>query len=755
MDTGINPTNDNKYYGFTQNGGGLFISNTAGSSSSNSVGAPNANGGNWITPLAISANGEVFAGYDSLYLLNGSENGWIQLADLGGFADLIEIAPSDNTNMYISVGNILKKTTNSGTSISDVFTFGANIRGIAIHSFNPDIVWVTTASSVQKSVDGGLTFNDISSNLPVGDNYFVINDIVHHSGQPQDPIYLATSIGVYRNVTDGSWTPFLNNLPTTIVNDLEINVIDNSITAATYGRGIWRSSLPNCLTITAKQEFSVDNGTLEEGTVIGLCTGQSLTLQLDVTTGDNPTLTWSGPNGFSNTGTSITLDDLSLNQSGEYAVSINAANTCGAIDFLFSLDLEEALQPTTIDIDVCTNDSANLVASGSTDYKWYAAETGGTELATGSFFATPAVTANTTYYVSGVSSVIVSEATPSPGVNTAADYNFSAGMIFNANDDIIIESFMMSAMSSGERTIQVSDVSGNVVATTTVNIPEGESLVTVNLNVPKGDNHTLAIGSELVELRRTPAGNGVSYPFNSPSDVVSIIGNTFNALDFYYFFYDWNFTSKGGRCESIRTPINVNVTADSPDLSDGDTAYSISGGTPVSFSSGDTIEIDSDVSLELTIPASQYNAAVVWTAPGGQTYTTESISFSNIPVDGDENGDWTVEVTYGSNCGTTSQIINFTINSAVTLGIAENNLDKLRVHPNPADNSLYITNVIDFVNPVITVFDIQGRKLNNIFDAKNVTTKRIELNISSLTKGAYFISIENGQKKLIKKIIKQ
>jgi len=288
-----------------------------------------------------------------------------------------------------------------------------------------------------------------------------------------------------------------------------------------------------------------------------------------------------------------------------------------------------------------------------------------------------------------------------------------------------------------------------------VNIPEGESLVTVNLSVPKGDNHTIAIASELVELRRTPSGNGVSYPFNSPSNVVSIIDNTFNALDFYYFFYDWNFTSKGGRCESIRTPINVNIAADSPDLSDGDTTYSISGGAPVSFSNGDTIEVDSDVTLELTIPASQFNASVVWTAPGGQTYTTDSISFANIPVDGDENGNWTVEVTYGSNCGTASQIIDFTVNSEVTLGIEENDLNTVKVHPNPADNILYITNIVDFVNPVITVFDIQGRRLNNIFNAENVTAKQIELNVSSLTKGAYFISIENGQKKLIKKIIKQ
>ncbi|WP_299260811.1 T9SS type A sorting domain-containing protein [uncultured Aquimarina sp.] len=756
MDTAIDPTNDDKYFGFIQNGGGLYKSITAGSSGSGSVDQPLGSNGNWITPLAIDTNGELYAGYNNLYRLNAFETGWIELANLGNPANQIEIAPSDNTLMYIAVGSILKKTNDSGTTVTDVFTFGGNIRGIAIHNTDPNIVWVTTSSSVQKSIDGGVTFNNISSNLPVTDNYFFLNDIVHHAGQAQDPIYVATSIGVYRSVTDGSWTPFFNNLPTTIVNDLEISVSDNSITAATYGRGIWRSSLPSCLTITAKQQFSVDNGTIEEGSLISLCTGQSITFQLDVQTGDSPTFSWSGPSDFSSTDSSITINDLSLNESGEYLVTINAASTCGAIDYSFSLDIEEALLPMVSDIDVCANDSANLKASGSADYKWYTAATGGTEIATGESYITPAIIAATTYYVSGVSAVIVSEQTSSPDVSTATDYDFSQGMIFNTNDDIVIESFMMSAMSAGDRTIQVADSAGNIVASTTVNIPLGESLVTVNLNVPKGNNNIISVSSDLVSIRRTPSGNGVSYPYTSPSNVVSIIGNTVNAFDFYYFFYDWNFTSKGGRCESIRTPINVNLATDNPDLSDGDTEYSIDGGSAVSFSDGETIEVIQDLDIELTIPASPFNASVVWTAPGGQTYNTDSISFNNIELNGDEDGDWTVEVIFGTNCGAAPQVISFVLDvKSTTLSVDDFDFDTIRVYPNPTKNKLYIDNTVDFLNPTITVFDIRGRKLNNPVDIQRITSKQVELNTSFLTSGAYFIIIENDQKRLVKKMVKE
>jgi len=756
MDTAIDPTNDNKYYGFLQNGGSLHKSIDAGTSNGGNVNQPLDSNGNWVTPLAMNSNGELFAGYDDLYRLNDNENGWVRLASLGSPANQMEIAPSDNTIMYIAVGSTLKKTTDSGTSVADIFTFGGSIRGIAIHNTDPNIVWITTSSGVHKSTDGGISFDNISSNLPTRDRYFFINDIVHQAGGSQDPIYLATSIGVFRSVTNGSWTPFMNNLPTTIVNDLEISTADNSITAATYGRGIWRSSLPSCLTITAKQEFSADNGVLEEGFAVGLCTGQSIELKLDVLTGDNPTFSWIGPNGFSSTNPSVTLSDLTLSQAGEYIATISAANTCGTIDYSFTLDLEEAIEPTASDVNVCADDTAVLTASGSAGFKWYTAASGGVEIATGNSYTTPPITGPTTYYVSGLSAQIVSEQTLSPGVNTSTDYNFSPGMIFNTSDDIIIESFMVSAMEAGERTIQVANDLGSLVASATVNIPAGESLVIVNLNVPKGDNNVISVSSDLVLLRRTPSGNGVSYPYNSPSNVLSITGNTLNAEEFYYFFYDWNFTSKGGRCESVRTAVSINVTTETPDLTDGDSEYSIDGGTAVSFSDGDTISVIENLDIDLTIPASANNASVLWTAPGGQTYSTDTINLTNIALDGSEDGSWTVEITFGTNCGAPSQLINFTLDvQSAILSVEDLDIDTIKMHPNPVNNKLYIDTSFDFVNPTITIADIRGRKLDNFVYVENITSKRIEMNTSALGSGVYFVMIENNKKKVIRKMIKR
>ncbi|HNQ83686.1 MAG TPA: hypothetical protein PKM34_08590, partial [Bacteroidales bacterium] len=56
--------------------------------------------------------------------------------------------------------------------------------------------------------------------------------------------YIGTDVGVYYRDDDiGDWVPFMNGLPAVMVFDLEINESAGVITAATYGRGFWRSEL--------------------------------------------------------------------------------------------------------------------------------------------------------------------------------------------------------------------------------------------------------------------------------------------------------------------------------------------------------------------------------------------------------------------------------------------------------------------------------------------------------------------------------
>jgi chitodextrinase len=249
MDTAIDPNNNSKFYGFIQNGGGLYISNNAGNSLNNSVGAPaaetgvNDGGGNWVTPLVVNSVGEVFSGYKKIYKLNG--NSWVANSTntFGSDVENVIVDPSNNNIMYVSDNAILYKSTDKGVNFSQVYNFPTNIRDIKVHSSNSAIIYAVTGGTgglFYQSNNGGTSFTSVSNGLPaIGKTA-----IAHQAQNALNPLFLGTTLGVYyRDDNNPTWTPFDTNLPNVSVSDLEINYVDNNITAATYGRGVWRASL--------------------------------------------------------------------------------------------------------------------------------------------------------------------------------------------------------------------------------------------------------------------------------------------------------------------------------------------------------------------------------------------------------------------------------------------------------------------------------------------------------------------------------
>lgn len=246
MDTAINPTNQNQYYGFIQNGNSLYISNSAGNSISSSVSSPGGANGNWVTPLIANNSGELFSGFAGLYKLTGSA--WVQqnVDGLGsGNLDEIAVDPSNDDIMYVANGVGLYKSTNRGVNFTNVFnSVNGNITFIEVHSTDSNIVYLVTEGSsgkVLKSTNGGVTFTDFSTGLPsIGKNC-----IVHQGRNTDNPLYVGTTLGVYyRDDSMSSWSPFDTNLPNVSVTDLEINLEDAKLIAATYGRGVWQTDIP-------------------------------------------------------------------------------------------------------------------------------------------------------------------------------------------------------------------------------------------------------------------------------------------------------------------------------------------------------------------------------------------------------------------------------------------------------------------------------------------------------------------------------
>ncbi|WP_297796922.1 thrombospondin type 3 repeat-containing protein [uncultured Eudoraea sp.] len=260
MDYEIDPANSDVIYGFSQFGSILFITNNSGQNIG-AIGAPldgngNSISGEWITPLAINSEGEVYAGFDAVYKLAG--NTWEKVSSniSSDAIDDLEIDPNNSQNIYLAEGNNLYRSQNGGATFILLKGFPADISDIAINGNDSNIVYVTTSIRVgiaqedqpgergiyKVTIDGSTaTEENITYNLPTDQAFF---SIVHQDRDALNPIFVGTSTGVYRlDDTLTEWEDYFTNLPNTGVSDLEISIDDEVIVASTYGRGVWQSPI--------------------------------------------------------------------------------------------------------------------------------------------------------------------------------------------------------------------------------------------------------------------------------------------------------------------------------------------------------------------------------------------------------------------------------------------------------------------------------------------------------------------------------
>ncbi|WP_378183002.1 starch-binding protein [Aquimarina sp. SS2-1] len=239
MDCAVQGNDSNTYYGFIQFGGSLYKTKDRGKTRTYVASGPER--GNWVTPLVSNRNGNLYAGFSSFYKLEGYSFKKQTTFNFGGSnIEHIELDPSDTNIIYIAEGQNLYKSEDSGANWSLVHSFDRFITSVEVHNDNNQIIYATTSGSggrVFRSTDQGNNFSDITGNLP-SEGKFVIR---HHKGTAS--IYLGTYLGVYFKNGDQPWQNYSTNLPNVAVRDLEINLKDQVLLAATYGRGVWKVPL--------------------------------------------------------------------------------------------------------------------------------------------------------------------------------------------------------------------------------------------------------------------------------------------------------------------------------------------------------------------------------------------------------------------------------------------------------------------------------------------------------------------------------
>ncbi len=392
----VNPNDSQIFYGFTQYGGSLNISYDQGTLGSTRVGAPSAetgtndDGGNWITPLTINKEGELYAGYSQLYKLEN--NAWTKVSTgiFGGNFNTLTIDPNDSDYIYVTVNDVLYRSTNKGLSFRRISFSNGTINSIEISKNDSDTVWIVTENGVFKSTnftESSRTFTDITGNLP-SENKLVIK---HHERSNNNTVYLGTTLGVYYINDDlTEWQVFDNGLPNLQIRDLDINEEDSKLYAGTYGRGLFRTDIPSTLPDNDIRLISInglDNPVTCENQVTpeitiknqGTNTITKIIVNYSFSDGTSNSYEWTG-NLNSEEETNILLPEIFSNTVGKETLSIQTtidndtyeSNNSGSIDFIINSNNSSPLIVNTFEdpsdaLNTDTTNNSTMWELGNTD----------------------------------------------------------------------------------------------------------------------------------------------------------------------------------------------------------------------------------------------------------------------------------------------------------------------------------------------------------------------------------------------------
>lgn len=377
FDCFIDWSNDNNMFGELYYGD--IYRSTNGGASFNSIKNNISEDGDWNTPWQQDPLDPqtIYAGYKNVWKSTDFGNNWTAISTFGSNTlKCLAVAYTDPHYIYVSDGNVIRKTTDGGINWSVVSYPLAGVDAItfiAVSHSDPNKIWITRSgysldNKVYRSDDGGATWINLSVGLPG----LPVNCVVNQNGT-NDGIYVGTDAGVYyKDNNNPAWFSYSNGLPNTVIDELEIQYSSGKLRAATYGRGLWESSIFDPASTIPFANFSAD-------TTSG-CPG--LTVQYADSSANSPTSwNWTFPGG---TPSSSILQNpvVTYNTPGLYhdvkLVVSNAIGTDSVIKYSYIAISPEIIPSITLNNNdsVCAGTVVQLKASYATAYLWTTGQTG-------------------------------------------------------------------------------------------------------------------------------------------------------------------------------------------------------------------------------------------------------------------------------------------------------------------------------------------------------------------------------------------
>ncbi|MEN0050294.1 MAG: T9SS type A sorting domain-containing protein [Bacteroidota bacterium] len=219
---------------------------------------------NWNTPFVIDPNNSaiLYYGANRLYRSRDRAATWEVISeDLTkgkhesgtnryGTITTINVSPADSDIIYVGTddGNV-QVTRDGGTTWRLASTNLPNryVTSVICDFDDPLKAYVTFSgyrkndylSHVFMTTNGGMTWEDISDNLPE----VPVNDLIIDDQYPA-VLYVATDLGVWRrNGQNAAWEQLGTTIPNTVVTDLVIHKRKRELVAATFGRSLYKYKL--------------------------------------------------------------------------------------------------------------------------------------------------------------------------------------------------------------------------------------------------------------------------------------------------------------------------------------------------------------------------------------------------------------------------------------------------------------------------------------------------------------------------------
>ena len=424
---------------------------------------------------------------------------------------------------------------------------------------------------------------------------------------------------------------------------------------------------------------------------------------------------------------------------GTYNVKLKVINSNG-IDSIIKnqlITISKPLDPTLSFTDTThcgpTNFFITATQNGNGNLKWFDSPTSTAAIDTGSVFATPLISAPSTYYYVEMQqdkpSIYGGKLDSTGGTFQNYTQNTQRGIIFNCYAEAKLISVWVKAYGAGNRTIELWNSADSIILSKTVNIPNGISRVYLNFDLPIENNLKL-YGPLIPNLYRSSMGNNSTTPYPYPyniNNVVSLITSTVTTgvsspNNLYYYFYDWEV--KTAPCKSNRVPVHIAIGANAPNAS---------------FTYNQTTGQFTNTATQIT----SYN----WNFGDGSTSNLASpIHFYSA------NGTYTAKLVTTNSCGADSTTQSIVITN---VSVHENSFFKdFNIYPNPTNKSVNITlTSATSANANIIIYDLLGNTIYSENITINTTEYYHKVDVSTFGKGIYFISLKSNNTTISKKLI--